>query len=195
MVKEPRAGWVKTRLAREIGTGAALRFYRAACANLIRRLGHDPRWRLVLAVSPDRAVNSRAWPAGIPRIHQGPGDLGLRMGRLLRERGPHATIIIGSDIPGILPSHIAQAFRMLGHADALFGPAADGGYWLVGMKPDRPVPGLFDTVRWSSPYALGDTLANLDGRTVAFTPTLEDVDDAASLRRIGHLGMRVTPAR
>lgn len=195
MVKEPVAGRVKTRLARETGTAAALRFYRTACANLIRRLGADPRWQLVLAVSPDRAVRSRAWPAGIVRIPQGPGDLGNRMGRLLRTRGPRATIIIGSDIPGIQPTHIAEAFRLLARSDAVFGPAADGGYWLVGMKPDRPAPDMFCNVRWSSPHALEDTLANLDGRKVSFTEMLEDVDDAASLSRIGHLGMRVTPAR
>jgi hypothetical protein len=195
MVKEPVAGRVKTRLACEVGTAAALRFYRAVSANLIRRLGDDPRWQLVLAVSPDSAVHSGSWPAAIARIPQGTGDLGERMGRLLRLRGSRATIVIGSDIPGVRPAHIAEAFRKLGSADAVFGPAEDGGYWLVGMKPHRTAPAMFRNVRWSSPHALSDTLANLEGRRVAFTETLEDVDDAAALQRIGHLGMRVTPAR
>lgn len=195
MVKEPVAGQVKTRLASETGTAAALRFYRAACANLIRRLGNAPRWQLVLAVSPDRALYARSWPAGIARIPQGPGNLGDRMERLLHERGPRATIIIGSDIPAIQPSYIAQAFHMLGRSDAVFGPAADGGYWLVGMKPYRPAPNIFWNVRWSSPHALTDTLANLDGRKILFTQTLEDIDTAEALYRIGHVGMRVTPAR
>lgn len=195
MVKEPLAGRVKTRLTREAGMAAALRFYRVTSTNLIRRLGNDPRWQLVLAVSPDRAICARAWPAGIRRIPQGPGNLGDRMGRLLHERGPCATIIIGSDIPAIRPAYIARAFHMLGRSDAVFGPAADGGYWLVGMKPYRPAPDIFRNVRWSSPYALKDTLANLDGRKVAYTQTLEDVDDAEALSRIGHMGMRVTPTR
>jgi rSAM/selenodomain-associated transferase 1 len=195
MVREPVAGRVKTRLAREAGTVAALRFYRAASANLIRRLGNDPRWRLVLAVSPDSAVHSRSWPASIARIPQGTGDLGDRMGRLLRQRGARATIIIGSDIPAIRPAHIAEAFRKLGSADAVFGPAEDGGYWLAGAKPHRAAPAMFRNVRWSSPHALGDTLANLEGLRVAFGETLGDVDDAASLRKIGQLGMRLTPPR
>ncbi|MBX2804499.1 MAG: TIGR04282 family arsenosugar biosynthesis glycosyltransferase [Hyphomicrobiales bacterium] len=195
MVKEPRAGWVKTRLAREIGTAAALRFYRTACANLIRRLSSDPRWCLVLAISPDRALTSRAWPPSTPRIRQGTGNLGDRMGRLLHETGPRATIIIGSDIPGIQPQHIAEAFRMLEHADAVLGPAEDGGYWLVGMKPVRPFRDIFRNVRWSSSYTLDDTLANFKDLNVAFTQTLEDVDDAGSFKRNAHLGMRVTPAR
>jgi rSAM/selenodomain-associated transferase 1 len=195
MVREPVAGRVKTRLAREVGTSAALRFYRAVSANLIRRLGNDPRWQLVLAVSPDSAVRSPSWPASIARIPQGSGDLGDRMGRLLRQRGPRATIVIGSDIPAIGRADIAEAFRKLGSADAVFGPAEDGGYWLVGMKPRRAALAMFRNVRWSSPHALGDTLANLERHRVAFAATLGDVDDAASLRRIGPLGMRVTPAR
>lgn len=193
MVKEPVAGRVKTRLARETGTATALRFYRVASANLIRRLGNDPRWQLVLAVSPDRAIRARAWPACITRIPQGRGNLGDRMGRLLCESGPRATLIIGSDIPGIRPGHIALAFHMLRRSDAVFGPAADGGYWLIGMKPSRPIPNIFRNVRWSSPHALEDTLANLGRRKAAFTQTLEDVDNAVSLSRIGHMGMRVTP--
>ena len=195
MVKEPVAGRVKTRLAREAGTAAALRFYRTVCANLIRRLGNDPRWQPVLAVSPDSAVHSTSWPTSVARIPQGIGDLGDRMGRLLRQRGPRATIVIGSDIPDVRPAHIADAFRKLGSADAVFGPAKDGGYWLVGMKPHRPALAIFRNVRWSSPHALDDTLANLEGHRIAFAATLGDVDDAASLGRIGHLGMRVTPVR
>lgn len=195
MVREPLAGRVKTRLARNAGTVAALRFYRAASTNLIRRLGNDPRWQLVLAVSPDKAVTSRAWPAGIARIPQGPGNLGDRMGQLLRQRGPRASIIIGSDIPGVRPGHIASAFAMLGWSDAVFGPAADGGYWLIGAQPVRSPPDMFRNVRWSSAHALEDTLANLEGLKIAFAETLEDVDDAEALNRIGHLGMRVTPPR
>jgi glycosyltransferase A (GT-A) superfamily protein (DUF2064 family) len=69
-------------------------------------------------------------------------------------------ILIGSDIPGLGPADIAAGFRALGKADAVFGPALDGGYWLVGFGPRRPhCP--FAKVRWSSPHALADTLANL----------------------------------
>lgn len=195
MVKEPCAGRVKTRLARNIGMAAALNFYRTATANLIRRLWRDPRWQLVLAVSPDTALHSRAWPANIPRIAQGHGDLGMRMDRLLHEREYHASIIIGSDIPAIRPAHIAGAFHLLAGHDFVFGPAADGGYWLIGMRPCRPAPGLFSNVRWSSPYTLKDTLRNLAGRTILFAPQLNDVDDAVSYSENAHLGLCVTPFR
>jgi hypothetical protein len=195
MVREPRAGQVKTRLAREIGTGPALRFYRAATANLIRRLGHDPRWQLVLAVSPDSAVHSRAWPRAIPRMPQGRGDLGARMGRLLHARGPLSAILIGSDIPAVSARQIWDAFNILASHDAVFGPARDGGYWLVGLKPHKPLGRLFDGVRWSSPHALGDTLKNLSGRNAGFAATLSDVDDRKSYFENAAAGMLATPPK
>jgi uncharacterized protein len=75
------------------------------------------------------------------------------------------------------------AFRALGRADAVFGPAADGGYWLVGLSPRRPAR-PFAGVRWSSEHALTDTLGNFPGRRFARLRTLQDVDTAADYRAI-----------
>jgi glycosyltransferase A (GT-A) superfamily protein (DUF2064 family) len=105
-------------------------------------------------------------------------------------------VIIGTDIPGITPAHIAQAFRLLGRHDAVFGPADDGGYWLVGLKRRPRLPHPFTSVRWSSPHALADTLANLEGTTVAFVATLSDVDDARAFGSVAtDFGRRVLPVR
>ena len=94
-----------------------------------------------------------------------------------RDMGPTARYV-GSDIPAICPNHIAEAFRLLGRADAVFGPAEDGGYWLVGFRrsPGRLSP--FDGVSWSTNQALVATCDNLKGRRVARTDTLSDVDTA-----------------
>jgi hypothetical protein len=173
--RAPRLGAVKRRLAREVGDAAALRFHRAMLASLARRLGRDRRWRTVLAATPDRA----RFPTPLPRVPQGRGDLGERMARALaRDR---RAVLVGSDIPGVRAADIAAAFRALdGRADAVFGPAEDGGYWLVGLGPRRP-PDPFRDVRWSGPHALADTLANCRGRRVALVRRLRDVDDAADL--------------
>lgn len=192
MAKEPRLGAVKTRLASEIGVPSATRFYRSVTANLIRRLARDPRWRTVLAVAPDTALSSPMWPADIRRTHQGQGDIGTRMARLLAERHGRACVLVGSDIPAISANHIAEAFALLQRSRVVLGPAADGGFWLIGVAPRTRLSGRLDGVRWSSPYALADTLANLSGLTVGFAATLSDVDDAASYRREAHIGMRVT---
>ena len=182
MAKRPVAGAVKTRLAAEIGVAAATAFQRLCLAATIRRLGRDRRWRTMLAVTPDHALDDRAFPPGIIRCAQGPGDLGQRMQRLMDRLPTGPVVIIGSDIPGILPADIAAAFDALGDADAVFGPADDGGYWLVGLRRRPRIPRPFTGVRWSGPHALADTLANCRGLTVALLRTRADVDDAAGWR-------------
>lgn len=182
MVKEPHPGRVKTRLGRDIGLIPAAWWFRHQSARLIRRL-RDPRWDLVLALSPDRAVaESRVWPRDLPRRAQGNGDLGTRMARLLRQAGG-PTCLVGSDIPGLTARHVADAFAALGRHDAVFGPATDGGYWLVGARhPRRLPPDTFRNVRWSGPDALSDSIATLPGLRVALVDRLADVDTAADLR-------------
>lgn len=97
MAKEPRAGLVKTRLGREIGMVPAAWWMRHQLRSLLRRL-RDPRWEVWLAVAPDSALANRAFPADLPRIAQGRGDLGDRMGRVLGQRpmvsSSHATKLL-----------------------------------------------------------------------------------------------------
>jgi len=97
---------------------------------------------------------------------------------------PGLVVIVGSDIPAIRPAHIEAAFRLLAGHDVVLGPATDGGYWLIGARR-RPLPyGTFAGVRWSTEHALADTVASLPKRSrVAFTATLDDVDDAAAYER------------
>ncbi len=186
MAKRPGLGLVKTRLARGIGAVEATRFYRRTSLDLLQRVAGDPRWQTLLALAPDRAVHDEGvWPEGLPRVAQGPGDLGRRMGRLMRDLPPGPVVIVGSDIPGIAPAHIAEAFGKLGEADAVFGPADDGGYWLVGLRRRPRIVEIFERVRWSSETTLADTLANVRraGLAAAMLETLIDVDTAEDLAR------------
>ena len=182
MVKEPLPGRVKTRLAGDLGTVAAAWWYRHHVGRALRDV-RDRRWRTLLAVSPDvAATNSRFWPSDVERVAQGRGDLGARMARLLNLPPFGPVCLIGSDIPGVDRHAIWRAFSTLGYADAVFGPAEDGGFWLVGLKRTRAVPPhLFRAVRWSSEHALGDTLANLRDLRVAFGDRMRDVDSAHDL--------------
>ncbi|MHA7850658.1 TIGR04282 family arsenosugar biosynthesis glycosyltransferase [Roseovarius sp.] len=184
MVKEPRPGRVKTRLGVDIGMVPAAWWFRHQVARLLRRL-EDPRWQLILAVSPDREGRvSRVWPGHLPRVSQGRGDLGDRMGRLLRRLPAGPVCIVGGDIPGLQKGHVARAFDLLGGHDAVFGPAPDGGYWLVGMTRIAPPPAtLFRGVRWSTSHALSDSINSLPGLRVALADMLSDVDTASDLLR------------
>jgi rSAM/selenodomain-associated transferase 1 len=181
----PRYGGGKRRLASEIGDLAALRFERLMIARLLRRL-RDPRWRLGIAVTPDRACRTAArWCPGVAVIPQGGGDLGGRMCRALAGAMPGPALLVGADIPQLSTHHIARAFRLLGQYDLVFGPATDGGFWLVGMRHPRPRLRLFDNVRWSGPFALADTLSGLPpALSIGFADPLEDVDDASAWRRL-----------
>lgn len=171
-------GRVKRRLASEAGALAALRFHRAMQARLLHTVAKDARWRTWIAITPDIRTRNR----NSTFLNQGQGDLGTRMARCFRALPPGPGVLIGSDIPGVTPAHIARAFAALGRTDVVFGPAADGGYWLLGLKRVRRLPGMhgpnfFTAVRWSSPNALSDTRRAM-GRHLrtGFADTLSDVD-------------------
>lgn len=185
-VRAPQIGAVKRRLAKDIGAYAAWQFYRRTTADLLRRVG-DPRWRCWLAVTPDwLATGTRFWGAPLRAgrysgFGQGPGDLGRRMAAPVRDLPPGPVVIIGSDIPDLRREHIADAFAALSAVDFVFGPAADGGYWLVGCKRRSMHEDLrrtlFRGVRWSTRHVLEDTLANVPRhRSVALLETLHDID-------------------
>ncbi len=185
--RAPHYGAVKTRLAAEIGSAAAWRAYRAMTDATLRAVATSPTWSTRLAVTPPAAVfRGRHWPDAVERMPQAKGDLGRRMGLALAagtRAGP--TVIVGSDIPEMTAGHIQRAFDLLGRHDVVFGPATDGGYWLVGVRHGLPIAAvrcLFDGVRWSSVTALSDTVENVPaGWRIGYATTLSDIDTAADL--------------
>ena len=184
-VKAPRLGSVKRRLARDIGRQEAWKFYRGTVRRMILRLARDPRWRCHLVVTPDSFDGyERFWQLPCPVLKQGAGDLGARMGRAFDAMPPGPTVLVGSDIPELTAGHVAEAFAALGRADAVFGPAADGGYWLVGLTPRARRVNPFSGVAWSSAEALSDTARNFPkGQTIAMLETLSDIDVGADHAR------------
>ena len=129
--RAPKLGAVKRRLARDIGDRAALRFHVATLAALLRSLRRDRSFRTVLAMTPDRDRRDGTIP-------QGRGDIGQRMHRAFQRFRKGNALLIGCDIPAANAADARAAFKALGRANAVFGPAEDGGYWLVGMGPNRP---------------------------------------------------------
>jgi uncharacterized protein len=201
MAKLARMGQVKTRLGRQVGPVRATAFYRTNLAAIVGRLGYDRRWRTVLAVSPDTSLAGSGWPAPpsqVRRSAQGRGDLGQRMHGQLERRRDHGSrgpvVIIGTDIPTIRPGHIAAAFRVLGNKLGVFGPAPDGGFWLVGQRRVPRVQRLFDDVRWSSADTLSDCLRQISSADVALVASLPDVDSGEELAAVSPwFGRRILP--
>jgi hypothetical protein len=175
--RAPRLGTVKRRLAREIGDRAALHFHASTLMALLRDLKADGRFDVVLAITPCRA--RLRVPHGIRTIPQGHGDLGERMSRALGRFKRVA--LLGCDIPKANAADVHDSFRMLGVADAVFGPTPDGGYWLIALGPRRPAD-LFGLARWSTEHALADTLRQFRRHRVGFIRLLHDVDTAPDYR-------------
>ena len=173
--RAPRLGLVKRRLAADIGDVEARRIYQLLLDRTIRRLAGDRRWRTEVVATAE----PYPWPSRIPRRGQGRGDLGRRMAEAIRTAPPGPVALVGTDIPDLAPRHIERAFRVLGPSDLVFGPAEDGGFWLIGVRKRRALPGLFRGVRWSTRHALADTLANIGaGVSHALVDTLADVDNS-----------------
>lgn len=180
LAKPPRIGRVKRRLAADIGEIEALRFYRRTLDATLRRFGRDPRWCCWLFVDDGAA----RWPNHLKRRRQVRGDLGDRMDRALRTPSSGPVLLIGSDIPDISAWDIRTAYRYLAGRTAVFGPAEDGGYWLVGIAGRRAAPNLFRNVRWSSAHALADTIRNLPaGACHALAAVRADVDDGPAYKK------------
>jgi len=177
MIKQPRVGQVKTRLGRDIGMIDATWWYRHQVDRTLRNL-RDPRWRLVAGYAP-RTARIMTGAQDI-RMWQGDGDLGRRMIRLLQQ-APPKSVLIGSDIVGVQPRHIARAVAALGDHDAVLGPSPDGGFWLIGARhPSRLGQHVLAGARWSTAHACADTRARLPGR-IALVDSLNDVDTVDDL--------------
>jgi rSAM/selenodomain-associated transferase 1 len=178
--RAPRLGAVKRRLARDIGARAALHFHVSTLTALLHDLRRFRRFDIVLAVTPDGARVHV--PAKVACIGQGHGDLGERMTKALRRYRHGRVALIGCDIPDAGAGDLQDAFRRLGTADAVFGPAEDGGYWLIALGPRRPAD-LFGHTRWSSEHALADTLRQFHNHRVGLIRVLSDVDTITDWQR------------
>lgn len=191
--KLPVAGRVKTRLASTIGDASALRVHRQlleAAFALAQSCGPDTlEWRFDDAGAATDAASvallaelaARGW-----RIAAQRGDgLGARMREALETAlaAGERPVLIGGDCPSLRAADLHDAFRALDSADAVFAPAEDGGYALVGLS--RPAAALFDRIPWGTAAVMADTRARAAaaGVRLALLRTVWDVDVEADLRR------------
>lgn len=177
--KAPVMGRAKTRLAADIGVVHAKRLYRAMMGEVLRNV-QDPRWDTVLAVTPPSALGHVPDWQGVSQIAQVPGSLSPRLATIFLRKGP--TIVIGTDCPQVTAADIGDAFAELKSQSVVFGPASDGGFWLMGangpLKRD-----FFDGVRWSHEQTLSDVADRTDG-AFGVLRKLTDVDDLQALRQL-----------
>lgn len=186
-VKYPEENMVKTRLARYIGARRAADISRLMAMDAVAEAAKTGR-ETVIAFSPDdRADAFREWlGGGLLYEPQGDGDIGARMRRSFVSAfagGVSSAVLVGSDIPDLSSTIIDRAFALLGAHDAVLGPSADGGYYLIGFTRGGFLPSVFEDIRWSTATVAERTMERLraSGRKYATLPGLRDIDTADDL--------------
>lgn len=188
--KAPAAGLSKTRLIPALGAAGAAALAERFLEHAVATGMAAGFAEVELCAAPDGSHPTFArlvtHHAGLQLREQGQGDLGIRMHRALARRLAHRprVLLIGTDAPALDVAMLQAAARALAEHDAVFVPAFDGGYALVGLS--RPLPGLFTGVAWSTPGVMGDTRdrARRAGLRLAELPAVADIDEPADL---GHL--------
>ena len=179
--KVPLPGAVKTRLASVLSAEQAARLQSCFLVDEIRLAMTLPDVEVVVAFTPAHAeAQLRAiLPEPVRLLPQREGDLGKRMAQTfshLFEAGRDLVVLIGSDLPTLPSSILAQAFAALAQADIVLGPSTDGGYYLIGMR--RLHATLFDGVAWGTSLVLAQTAERIRtlGLRSASLPVWYDVD-------------------
>ncbi len=184
----PEPGRTKTRLIPCLGAQGAAALQRNMTERLLavaRRYATGRACSLEIRYEGGTLRKVLRWLGPHIRVvPQGDGHLGRRMGRAFEaafEAGAVRAVLVGTDIPGITPSTLKRAFRTLAHHDLVFGPAEDGGYYLVGMHRRtgrEAIFRIFGAMPWGTSAVLGKTLdvARRYGFTFALTESLRDVD-------------------
>jgi rSAM/selenodomain-associated transferase 1 len=174
--RNPELGKCKTRLAAVIGDTAALAIYTFLIEHTVgitKSLKVDKQVHYSQNVHHNDLWNDATYSK---KKQQG-SDLGERMNYAFKqgfEEGYKNIIIIGSDIYDLIQLDIEKAFTMLEHNNYVLGPAADGGYYLLGMK--RLNENIFRNKDWGTDTVLQDTILDLEAETIAMLDIRNDID-------------------
>jgi len=188
LTRYPEPGSTKTRLIPALGAqGAAKLHYRML--EHVLHVAHVLREKRSVQASIFHAGGSRQafrelLGPELCYVEQSGESLGERMESAFQymfKLGCAKAVLIGSDCPGLEVSTLEEAFRALDTAEVVFGPARDGGYYLLGLT--RPVPGLFRNIPWGTGDVLDLSLrqARQSNLSVHLLGTLQDVDEAEDL--------------
>ncbi len=180
--RNPVPGKCKTRLAAAVGAQAALDIYLfllAHTAEVCAALeGVD---KYVYFSEPPTGPSPWGRNAFSHRIQEG-ADLGLRMRAAFKdafEAGYSEVVIIGSDLYDLSTDDLRNAFDSLNESEVVLGPAADGGYYLLGLK--NMIPGIFTGKAWGTGTVLTDTLEGLREVSTFLLPVRNDIDTFADI--------------
>ncbi len=190
--KAPVAGQAKTRLIPALGPEGAAALAERLLEHAVAVAVSAGLATVEICTTPDDGhptLHRLARRHGLVLTGQGPGDLGERMNRALERclaSHDHA-LLMGSDAPALDATRLRQADRALLDHDAVFVPALDGGYALVGLR--RRAPGLFEHMSWSNAQVMSATRsrARAAGLRWVELEAVADIDEPADLVHLGAL--------
>ncbi len=196
MTRAPVPGETKTRLQAAIGRENASKLAESFFLDCLERVSRLPQFHPMVLVAGDleHALFSEL---SVPRSAQVGVDLGARIEHALITglQKHHSAVVIGSDSPSLPIAYLARAHDLLqqpaGRKHAVLGPAADGGFYLIGATSWKR--GTLHDVGWSEPTTCAQTLRALKnaGFETSFLPPWYDVDDPAALSLLrAHLARR-----
>ncbi|MCT4629857.1 TIGR04282 family arsenosugar biosynthesis glycosyltransferase [Winogradskyella sp.] len=174
-VKNIKLGTVKTRLAKTIGNYGAFEVY-SELVKITEKATSNLNVDKHIYFSTK--IEDVLWQDDHKTVQNGK-DLGERMLNAFKngfEAGYKRIVLIGSDLPDINETHIKKGIETLENNEVAFGPAEDGGYYLIGLK--KLIPEIFLNKPWSQPNLLNETLQELQrlNTTVSTLEPLNDID-------------------
>jgi uncharacterized protein len=187
MAKAPVPGFAKTRLIPALGADGAARLAARLLEHTLREARAARLGAVKLACAPDTSHAAFAAQRGVALVPQGQGDLGARMQRQFEQafaQGAARVLVIGTDAPALDAAMLRRAADALADSDAVFVPAADGGYALIGLR--RVLPSLFNDMPWSTSAVMAVTRQRLAQAALRHVelPTVHDIDEAGDLAHL-----------
>lgn len=184
--KPPKTGRVKTRLIGELSGEQAAQLHEGFLLDLLDRLTVGSfHLELAWALEPGETAPQ----LGLPGVVQQGDDLGRRLfhGLSTAFKKYQFVVVVGSDHPELPVERLEEAFsRLKAGADVVFGPAEDGGYYLIGTHRGVLHPRLFEEIPWSTDAVLATSLERCVelGLRTDLLALGTDVDTPADLRRL-----------
>lgn len=189
----PEPGATKTRLARTLGHHQAAAIHQELIEHTmvqVKKFMQSYPISVSIYFTGGNRKKLQKW-LGTDLIYreQGTGDLGQRMAQAFAETFKNKyqrSVIIGSDCPQLKVHHLVLAFEVLRRKDLVLGPAADGGYYLIGLSCFEQ--SLFKAISWGKETVLAKTLSIAREKKLAFKllETLSDVDRPEDLKLINN---------
>ncbi len=189
IAKAPLPGFAKTRLIPDLGADGAARVAAASLADTLWAVAEAPAARRVLVL--DGEVDGADW---LPRIDgrgfeivgQRRGGLGERLAGAFADSGAAPALLVGMDTPQLNASLLTASIEALcdDDTDAVLGPAADGGWWAIGLCDEEPT--AFDGVPMSAADTCEHQRARLAGLglRVHELEQLRDIDTVADAEAV-----------